>query len=355
MKKIFALALAAAAVLSAQAQDVKALYEQAKKLDDAFNKAKPTQMSPDKKVDAPTAKGLLDAIEMYEQVIKAENQEGAKPKYTKKINDSMMKHAMGGDFNTAAVALFNGGMQYPEAYTAFMMSGESSQASGMVPDSIYAVDFYNAGNSAYGRDFEAAALAYDAAIAANITEPQAYVYAIGARQNLMQQKPEVADKAKQDITAIAKKGVETFGYDQDFLFNNYLQSYFDKEDYDSALAELAKAEQANPNNANVYRLRAIISNAKHDYLAAIPAYVKMSEMTDKYDYLIKAASDLNSLGKTIMGNISTPTPEVKTQILDIFDAALKIAQKAKTAPDADGRAASQIEDIEYNIDNAKKL
>ena len=60
MKKIFALALAAAAVFSVQAQDVKEMYESAKKLDDAFNKAKPTQMSPDRQVDAPTAKGLLD-------------------------------------------------------------------------------------------------------------------------------------------------------------------------------------------------------------------------------------------------------------------------------------------------------
>lgn len=355
MKKFFALALTAAAVFSAQAQDVKALYEQAKKLDDAFNKAKPTQMAPDRQVDAPTAKGLLEAIEIYGQVMKAEAQEGAKPKYTKKINDSMSKHAMGGDFNIAAVALFNGGMQYPEAYTAFMMSGQGSKNSGEVPDSIYAVDFYNAGNSAYGRDFEAAAVAYDAAIDANIPEPQAYVYAIGARQNLMQQKPELAEKSKQEISAIAKKGIDTFGYDQDFLFNNYLQSYFEKEDFDGALAELDKAEQANPQNANVYRLRGIISNAKHDYLASVPAFVKMSEMTDKYDYLIKAASDLNSVGKAIMGNISNPTPEDKAQILNIFDAALKIAQKARTSADADNRVSHEIEDIEYNIENANKL
>lgn len=354
MKKIFALALAAAAVFSAQAQDVKALYEQAKKLDDAFNKAKPTQMSPNKEVDAPTAKGLLEAIEIYDQVMKAEAESGAKPKYTKKINDSMMKHAEASDFNTAAVVLFKGGMQYPEAYTAFMLSGQSSQALNVL-DTIYAIDFFNAGNSAYGRDFEAAAVAYDAAIAANINDPQAYVYAIGARQNLMQQKPELADQAKQDIAAISKKGVDKFGYNQDFLFNNYLQSFFEKEDFDSALAELAKAEAADANNANIYRLRGIISNAKHDYLASVPAFVKMSELTDNYDYLLKAAGDLNSVGKAIMGNITSPSPADKQQIIDIFEAALKIAEKAKTAPEADGRAASQIDDIMYNIDNAKKL
>lgn len=354
MKKIFALALAAAAVFSVQAQDVKEMYESAKKLDDAFNKAKPTQMSPDRQVDAPTAKGLLDAIQQYEHIMKLEAESGAKPKFTKKIMDSMKKHAEAADFNVAAVALFNGGLQYPEAYTAFMLSGESSKEM-QVPDSIYAIDFFNAGNSAYGRDFEAAAKAYDAAISANISDPQAFVYAIGARQNLMSQKPEAADKARKEIHDVAKIGVDKFGYNQDFIFNNYLQYFFDTEDFDSALAELAKAEAADASNANVYRLRGIISNAKHDYLASVPAFEKMSELTDKYDYLLKAAADLNSVGKAIMGNIANPTPEDKAQILHIFDSALKIANKAKTAPDADSRVSNEIEDIEYNIENANKL
>ena len=56
-----------------------------------------------------------------------------------------------------------------------------------------------------------------------------------------------------------------------------------------------------------------------------------------------------------MGNIANPTPEDKAQILHIFDSALKIANKAKTAPDADSRVSNEIEDIEYNIENANKL
>lgn len=46
MKKIFAFALAAAAAMSVQAQDAKTLYNEAKKLDDTFNKSKPTQTAP---------------------------------------------------------------------------------------------------------------------------------------------------------------------------------------------------------------------------------------------------------------------------------------------------------------------
>lgn len=348
MKKLIALTLGAASVFAVQAQDVKALYEQAKKLDDTFTKARVSPTVED-------AKGLLDAIEIYDQILEAENNT-PKPKYTKKIMDAMTKHAMGSDFNIAAVALFNGGMPYPEAYNAFMMSGTSAKEMQLVPDTVYAVDFYNAGNSAYGRDFAAAAAAYDAAIEANIPEVQAFVYAIGARQNLGLEKPELKDNLNEEIHQIAAKGLERFGYDQDFIFNNYLQYFFDKENYEAALYELEKAEKQNPENANIYRLRGIISNAKHDYIGAVPAFIKMSELTDKFDYLIKAASDLNSVGKAIMGGIANPTPEDKATILNVFNSALEIANKAKLSPDANvNKVNDEIEDIEYNITNANKL
>lgn len=350
MKKLFALALAAAALFTVQAQeqDVKALYEQGKKLEKVYDKVKSNP-------DVASAEALMQAFDIYEKVMNAE-QGSEKPKFTQKIMESMTKRTMSGDFQNAAVALFNGGKQYPEAYGAFMLSGMCSNMSGMVADTLYAVDFFNAGNSAYGRDFEAAAVAYDAAIEANTTNPDAYVYAIGSRQNLMSQKPELKDQCNADIYAIAQKGVEVFGYEQDFLFNNYLQKYFDSNDFDTALKELVKAEDANPNNANVYRLRGIISNAKHDYLSAIPAFKKMSELTDKYDYLIKAAGDLNSVGKAIMGGITNPTPEAKAQILDIFNSALSIAEKAATVPGADSAKVNyEIDDIKYNIENANKL
>lgn len=349
MKKIFALAVAVASMFTMQAQDLKATYEQAKKLDDAFSKVNPAQM------DAQTAKGLMDAIDLYEQIMKAEQESGGKPKFTEKIAKSMQKHTMNQDFNTAAVALFNGNMRYPEAYNAFMMSGMMSQQAG-VPDTIYAVDFYNAGNSAYGTDFPAAIVAYDAAIEANTNEPEAFTYAIGARQNVITQQPEKAEQLNQEIHDIAGKGMERYGYDRDFLLSNYLQYYFDKNDFDSALKVLETAEAQNPNNANIYRLRGIISNAQHKYMDAVPSFIKMSELTDNFDYMFKAANDLNSIGKAVMGNIATPTPEVKQQIIDIFNAALKIAQKALNAPDANAdRVNYLIEDINYGLGNANKL
>lgn len=350
MKKILAITLATASFLSVQAQEpnVKADFEQAKKLEKEYDKVKANP-------DVAGSEALLQAFGLYEKVLQAE-QGVAKPKYTQKITESMSKRTLGGDFQKAAIALFNGGKQYPEAYTAFMYSGIGSQGSQMVADTIYAIDFMNAGNSAYGKDFDAAAKAYDAAIASNIKDVNAYVYAIGARQNLAAQKPENKEQYNKEIHAIAQKGIETFGYNQDFLFNNFLQQYFEQSKYDEALAELAKAEQADPSNANIYRLRGIISNAKHDYLAAVPAFVKMAELTDKFDYLSTAADDLNTVGKAILGQVTKVTPEVKGQILEIFNSAKSIAEKAKTVPEANVDKVNYIiEDIEYNLNNANKL
>lgn len=358
MKKLFALALAFAAIFSAQAQDAKTLYEQAKKLDDAFTKALPTQIKPDQKPNAEQAQGLLDAMEIYQKVMELDqmpNEKGqVKPKYTDKIQKSLLKHTVNNDFFTAGLIFNQQGMNYPQAYEAFMLSGQMQGMMGAVPDTIYAADFVNAGNMAYGQDFKAAAAAYTAARQANTQNENAYVYNIGALQQIA-----VADStyktATKDIAAIAKEGIDRFGYGNDFLVNNYLQSFFEDGNFEGALAELAKIESADPKNANVYRLRGIISNAKHDYLNAIPAFKKMAELTDNADYLLKAAGDLNSIGKAIMGNLNAPTPEAKSQLLDIFNAALHIAEKAAQNPEAASQAQYDIDDIKYNIENAEKL
>lgn len=369
MKKIFAFAMAVAAVMGVQAQDAKTLYNEAKKLDDAFNKAKPTAAAPNKQIGAEDALGLLKAMEIYDQVIVLDNQPNekgeVKPKYVKKIDESRKKHAAAGDFNQAAVALYNENKRFPEAYNAFMMSGYYTQEFLSVPDTLYAIDFYNAGNMAYGTDFEAAAKAYTAARAAHVNEVNAYIYDIGSRQQLALKDDSYAEKAKEDIHAISKEGIERFGITEDFLLSNYFQYYIDNEKFDEALAMIAEMQKQYPENANLYRLRGIISNANHKYADAIPAFVQMAELTDRYDYLTRAADDLNRIGKMVMGNLGTNAvaPDQKQEVLDIFNSALKVAQKAakvvETNPEATSadkaNAANLIEDINYSLENANKL
>ncbi len=349
MKKLFSLALAAAAVFSASAQDAKTQYEQAKALDDAFVKA----VAGDN-ITPETAKGLLDAIAIYEQVMVLDNQPDAKgkvkPKYTKKIQEAMGNHLMNDDFNRAAIALFNGGMKYPEAYNAFMLSGEYARQTNARPDSVYAVDFMNAGNSAYGTDFAAAAKAFEQARLSNIKDANCYVYEIDSRTRLAGDDA----NAKAQIHAIAEEAVNRFGANNDYIYGSFLQGFLDSEDYDKAIARIDSDLKNDPDNSNLYRLRGIVHNAMHKYTEAAQDFVKCGEITPTFNYAMDAVKNLNAIGKFILGQADAAVN--KATILSLFNSAKAIAERAKTLEGANADDVNyQLEDIDYNINNANKL
>lgn len=349
MKKLFSLALAAAAVFSASAQDAKTQYEQAKALDDAFNKeVAADNLTPE------TAKGLLDAMNIYQQVLVLDQQPDAKgkvkPKYTKKIQDSMAGHLMNDDFTRAAVVLFNGGMKYPEAYAAFMTSGELARQTNARPDSLYAVDFMNAGNSAYGTDFAAAAEAFKQARLANIKDPNCYMYEIDSRTRLAGDNAE----AKAEIHAIAEEAVNRFGAGNDYIYGSFLQGFLDSEQYDKALERIDTDLRNTPDNSNLYRLRGIVHNAMHKYTEASEDFVKCGEITSNFNYAMDAVKNLNAIGKYILGQADAAVN--KETILSLFNSAKNITERAKSLEGANLDDVNyQLEDIDYNINNANKL
>lgn len=363
MKKIIMFALAAASVATMSAQDCKALYEQGKKLEEVFNKEKPTQLAPNKELTPEGAESLLKAYDLYMQAVECEKVPNAKgkveDKLTKKIDKAIKAHTIDGDFNKAAIVLFNADKRYPEAYNAFMLSGQSTRDLGAVADTVYAVDFYNAGNMAYGTDFEAAAKAYSEARKANTTEPLAYVYNIACLQQLSQKDSTFAAKAADEIRQIVNDGFARFGASNDYIFGNYIQQYLDKNDFEKALSELNTLIEKDPANANLYRLRGIVSNAKRDYKAAVPDFAKAAELTSNFEYARDASKNINNITKFLMGQINNQgtnaTPEQKAEIINNFNTALKIAQKAQTLENADGSVADIIDDINYNLENANKL
>ena len=58
----------------------------------------------------------------------------------------------------------------------------------------------------------------------------------------------------------------------------------------------------------------------------------------------------------MMGNLGNKvTPEQKAQVMEIFNSANEIANKAKTAEGADASAEDLIDQIQYSIENAQKL
>lgn len=355
MKKLIVMAIAAAGVFSVQAQqDCKALYKQAEDLDKAFNKERIANGS---KVSPEAAMSLLNAYDLYMQVVECEKMPDAKGKVsdalTKKIDKALKTHYQQDDFMIAGVTLYNADKHYPEAYNAFMRSGYGAIELGTKQDTVYAVDFYNAGNSAFGKDFKAAAKAYTEARKANIKDPQAYVYNIASLQNIAAQ--DTTYNAYADIYEIASEGVKKFGASNDYIFANYIQNYLDNNKYDDAVNILNDLATKEPTNANIYRLRAIVNNANHKYDQAIPDFQKVAELSDNFEYVRDAANNINKIAKFKMGQINNATPQQKSEIIGYFNAAMEIANKAKGLKDANGSIDSIIEDIDYNLQNANKL
>jgi len=360
MKKFFALALALVAFMSASAQatpDAKTLYKEAKELEDAFNKGIPSSMNPNAVLTPEAAKGLLKAMDLFEQVMALDTLPDAKgkvkPKYIDKIMKSVAIHATRGDFTRAGSTLFNAGQKFPDAYQAFMLSGVLAAQSGVV-DTVYAIDFYNAGNCAFGTDFAAAHEAYTAARQANIKDPQAYTYDIASLQNLANSDASFAEEARKLIKEISTEAVERFGYANDYIFNNYMQHFIDEGDYDGAIAILEKAIAQDPTHDNYYRLRGLVNYSQKKYDAAARDFMKMAEISNNYGYLREAANYLNDCGKRYLGSLDTVTPAQKEEILAMYKMALQVAGKAATVPDAQPMN-DVIEDINYNIENANNL
>ncbi len=360
MKKFFAFALALVAfcaVSAQETQDAKTLYNEAKKLEDAFNKGIPTAMNPKAELTPEAAKGLLTAMDLYEKVLALDTLPDAKgkvkPKYTDKIMKSMAMHAAAGNFARAGGVLFNAGQKYPDAYNAFMTSGTFAAMTGAV-DSVYAIDFFNAGNCAFGTDFPAAHVAYTAARQANIKDPQAYTYDIASLQNIAHNDESMAEQCQAEIRAISKEAVDRFGTGNDYIFNNYMQHFIDDSDYAGALAVLDKAIAKDASHDNYYRLRGLVNFSNRQYQEAVKDFIKMAEVSNNYAYLREAANYINDCGKRYLGTLDTVSPDQKAAILEMYKQALSVADKAAQAPEASS-VDDIIEDINYNIENANNL
>lgn len=337
-------------------REIKNRYEQGKKFDDSFIKS-----ISQNGITLDGALSLLKAMELYDQAESLCNQSNSNGNSVlKKIDQIKKKHTTANDFYNAAVVLYNSDKKFPEAYTAFMLGGNAAKEYKTVPDTIYAVYFYNAGLAAYGKDIKASVNAFEAARAANINDVNAYIYDIACRQEMVKKDAEYAKQASEEIFIIASEGLKRFGPTPDILLNIYIQHFIDNKKYDEALGELDRLAARYPDKANIYMLKGLLSTTTKKYKDAIRYYKKMGQLTSRPDYLAHAATNLNSIGTITMDNFGrNVTPDQKADVLDILNTAYKFANRVKANPDADPKLLEDInntiERIQYNMENAKHL
>jgi len=371
MKKIFAILLCLTAIGPAFAQtpECKTAYETAKKADDTYNKNQQKLVlnpNDDKVNKLGMAEDLMSAYNGYMTVIPMDAQPNAKgevkPKYTKKIYESLKRHAKNGDFVNAGIEFWNAQKLYPEAYDAFIINAKLVKDPAVMgndpkifEDSIVGVWYYNAGNCAFNtQNFEKAAEAYRTSLNMGNTQAEVYKYLIAAYQNM--QRNNINDSVyveniQKEIYDVAEHAYNTFGSSDTYMFNNYMNRFFLSNDYQGGLAILNKEIAANPENGNLYNLRAMFYRELNNNDARVADLLKAGELCNDFPTLTDVAAELYRAGQKVLANNPGDTPESKAIRMNVktnyFEKALEIANKAKGV--SEGRDTNQLDRVIDNI------
>lgn len=362
MKKLYALAFGLAAVFATNAQnDAKSLYEAGKKAEDAFNKNVPTAITTGQ-MDPAIAYGLVKAYDFYTQALPLDsipNEKGkVKPVVSKKIITSLTNHTKNRSFENAAIFLYQANKQYPEAYQAFMIAGElprnplTGKDGEAVHDTIRANNFYNAGLCAYSaKSYTNAAKAFNKARLADPSKVDNFVYEIASYQY----DTTIDDATKAEIIFVAaKEGYKHHGASNIFVFNNYVNKFFNNDEIEAANNILLDAAEKDPTNGNVQLLLGFLRNKEEKYTEAATHFIKAGELSNVYGTLLDAGKQLNLLGKVTLNAIdynAENATELKENVKkNYFEKALEIANKAKALPEANNQVDNLIDDINYSLE-----
>lgn len=398
MKKILAIALCSAAVISAGAQ--KATVEQAKKLAgktdkieearslikealanpetadqaltyytagkiewDAYDKNAAKQMvNPDGVNPIDMANELINGYNYFIQVFPLDqvpNEKGeVKPKYTKELQKKIAEKQ--NNFWDNGAVLFQE-QNYPKAYEAFMIFGDMPDLEVLgnhrpqTVDTLRAIAYFNAGIAAWSaNEVDKAVVAFRKARENNYTTPDAAIYEIACWQNIEQTDSTRENEARENIFTAARGGYEKFGIEQPVFLNNMVNSMINSGKENEALSMVTEAISTYPDKAGLYGLRGYINDRMQNEDASEADYRKAADMPDvDYETMRNAVTKILRIGQEKWNNIELGDPEIKSKKENIqsnyFQVAKKYAEKAKTLTNDPSDMDYLIESIDYQL------
>lgn len=260
---------------------------------------------------------------------------------------------------SAGVEYYNQKMNYPQAFEAFMLYGDFpgwEHATVVIPDSVRAMSYFNAGLSAYsGNAVPQAAEAFRRARLFNYSEPEAYTYEIACWQNMMMNDSTLADAGKQRIYEIAIDGNNKFGVSQPIFISNVVNTLVIDDKFDDALAVVTDAINNNPDKSALYGLRGFVYDRMGNDDASLADYRKAATMEDvNYETLKNVSKKLFKVGTQILSTLEGVSPEVlakKKEIRDdYFKTALDVANRARKMNASDSDLDYVLDSIEYALE-----
>lgn len=301
------------------------------------------------------SKELINAYNYYIQMLPLDqlpNEKGqVKPRFTKDVVGKMADKHEG--FFKAGAILFNEKQFYPEAYNAFMIYGDLpatapySEKVKAVPDSVLATSFFNAGLCGWqANEVPAAAAAFAKARKAGYNQPESYIYEIACWQNISMNDSTQIDKAKKMIQEIAEDGYKNFGVSQPLFINNLVNALVSDNKMDEAIAKTNELISENPDNANLYGLRAFVYDRAGKDELSLEDYRKAASLPDvDFETLKNASKKILRIGTEKWNSIDQTDNDARMDLKNnYFEKALEYANKANQLHPNDP-------DIDYIIEN----
>ena len=401
MKKLFIIALCAAAIGSASAQKAnvdgaKKLAGKVDKIGDARNMLKEAKANPEtqtqpntyiiaadveyKAYDAlkknlgladvnsePAKVAEMDAylLTAYPEILAAIRNASNDPKGKAEgeIQKRLAKYVQ--DYFQAGADFFNT-KQYDKAYDAFMIYGDIPALPVMagkvnIPDSVRATAYYNAGLSGWSvPDLPKAAKAFKAARLAGYDKPDSYIYELACWQNMMQKDSTLIAEGQQDIFDTSKAGYEKFGLDQPVFLNNMVNVLVEQNKIDEALTLLNQLISQTTAPA-LYGLRGFVNDRKGNDKESEEDYRTAASMDGvDFETLVNAGKKIFRLGQELWNKIEGTSPDANAQRENVrtnyFEAARSIANKAQSiAPENTAGSGLDylIENINYMLQSPR--
>ena len=188
-------------------------------------------------------------------------------------------------------------------------------------------------------------------------EPTAYILEIASWQNIAQKDTARQAEAAKAIEVAAQAGYDKFGLEQPVFLNNLVNARIMNDDFQGALNLLNDVIAANPDNGNLYGMRAFVYDRMNNDDASLADYRKSAEMeTTDFENLKNAAKKIMRVGTEKWNLIEGNSAEAQAAREDVknnyFLQAKHITDLAKTkeggADDYDLQ--NVIENIDYVLE-----
>ncbi len=308
---------------------------------------------------AEMSRELINAYNFYNQVLPLDelpNEKGQiKPRFTKEIIGKIAENHEG--FFKAGAILFGEKDFYPAAYNAFMIYGDLSSQEPYsakvkaVPDSVRATAYYNAGLCGWqATNVIEAAKAFAKARKAGYNQPESYIYEIACWQNISKDSTQI-DNAKNNIREIAEDGYARFGISQPLFINNLINTLVSDNKMDEAISRVNALVDENPDNANLYGLRAFVFDRAEKDDESVENYRKAASLPDvDFETLKNASKKIFRVGTEKWNNMDQTDKVAKENIkTNYFEAALEMANRANQLHPNDSDVDYIIENITYAL------